>query len=105
MLQKTYVYRESTRRTQTLSILLMHCSRRTTPQFRCVVPSKQRCGSLMGRGGRASVEHPLAAGHLQILSVSATKREELQTFHLVHFVQHLVKSNYKLVSTGNTYSA
>jgi hypothetical protein len=35
------------------------------PQFHCVVPSKQSCDLLTGQGERASIELPIAAGHLQ----------------------------------------
>jgi hypothetical protein len=63
--QKTYVYHESTRVTPSLSILSMHCSRRTILQFHCVVRSKQSCDLSTGQGERASVELPIATGHLQ----------------------------------------
>ena len=34
-------------------------------QFHCVVLSEQSCDSSTGQGERASVELPIAAGHLQ----------------------------------------
>ena len=34
-------------------------------QFHCIVLSEQSCGSSMGQGQKASVERPIAAGHLQ----------------------------------------
>jgi hypothetical protein len=61
---KTYVYRESTKAIPSLSILLMHCSQRTTLQFLYVVLPKQSFGWSTGQGERASVERPFAAGHL-----------------------------------------
>ena len=65
MVRETYVCHESIRRSLSFSILLVYCSRRTTLQFRCVVLPKRSCGSSMGRGERASVERPTAAGRLQ----------------------------------------
>jgi hypothetical protein len=87
MVQKTYACHESTRKTHSLSILLMYCSRRTMLQFHYVVLSKRNCGSSTGQVGRANVERPIGAGHLQDtvgLERKAGKRQ--QTFHLVHFV-------------------
>jgi hypothetical protein len=46
-------------------MLLIHCSRRTTPQSRYVVLSERSCDSSTGQGERASVELPVGAGHLQ----------------------------------------
>jgi hypothetical protein len=43
----------------------MDFSRRTILRFHYVVLSEQRCGSPMDQGERASVEFPVAAGHLQ----------------------------------------
>jgi hypothetical protein len=42
---RTYVSHGSTRATHSLSILLIHCSRRTMLRFHDVVPSKQSFGS------------------------------------------------------------
>ena len=63
--QKTYVFHESTRVTLSLSIPLAHCSQRTILQSHCDELSERRCDSSMGQGERASVEFPVAAGHLQ----------------------------------------
>jgi len=63
--RKTYVYRESTRAIPSLSILLMYCSRRTMLRFHCVVLSERSYNSSKDQGERASVEHRIAAGHLQ----------------------------------------
>jgi hypothetical protein len=57
-------------------------------QFHCVVLSERSCDSSTGQGERASVERPIAAGHLQDtvgLSNERGKKKQ-QTFHLVHFV-------------------
>ena len=61
--QETYVYRESTGGTPSLSILLKHCSQRTILQFLCVVLSEQSCDSSTGRGERANVERRIAVDH------------------------------------------
>src|SRR6266567_4789689 len=65
VVKKTYVYRESTRRTQLLSILSLPCSPRTMLRSHYVVLPKRSCGSSTGRGERASVERPFVAGRLQ----------------------------------------
>ena len=64
--QKTYVYHESIRATRSLSIPLAHCSRRTILQSHYVELSEQSFDSSTGQGERASVELPIAAGHLQV---------------------------------------
>ena len=51
--------------TLSLSIPLMHYSRRTTLPFHCVVPSGQNCDSLTGQGETASIERLVAADRLQ----------------------------------------
>ena len=97
--QNTYVSHESTTATPSLSILLMHYSRGTKPQSLCVEPSERSCDSLTGQGERASVERCIAAGHLKYTVNPATKAgRKGQTFHLIHFVQHLVESDYKYKS-------
>ena len=66
--KKTYVYHESTKATPASSILLTHCSRRTTLQFRCVELPERTCDLLTGQGERASIERcrtRIAVGHLQ----------------------------------------
>ena len=63
--RKTYVYHKPIRATPSHSILLIHCSQRTTLQFRCVELSERSCGSSTGQGERASIEHPFEADHLQ----------------------------------------
>ena len=100
---KTYVSHESTRVTghPSPSILLTHCSRRTMLQFPCVVLLKQSYDSPTNQGETASVELPFEAGHLQntvILGNGMGRREKQQTFHLVHFVKCLVKSDNALKS-------
>ena len=88
---KTYVFHESTRVTPSSSILLTRCSQRTMLRFLYVVFSKQSSDLSMDQGETASVEPPLAAGHLQnIISLNIKKEgrgeEKQQTFHLVNFV-------------------
>ena len=61
----TYVYHESTRANPSLSILSMRYYRRTTLLSHYVVLSERSFDSSTGQGGRASTEHPFAAGHLQ----------------------------------------
>jgi hypothetical protein len=67
----------------------MHCSRRTTLQFRrCVELPERTCDSLTGQGERASIERcrtRIAVGHLQD-TVGLTDKgwKKKQTFHLVH---------------------
>jgi hypothetical protein len=61
----TYVSHGSTRATPSLSILLIHCSRKTMLQFLYVVPPKRSCGLSTDQEERASVEHPVAVDHLQ----------------------------------------
>ena len=68
-------------------------------QFHCVAPSEQSSDSLMGRGERATVEHPVAADHLgDTVGLYSKKQRQQQTFHLVYFVKFMVESNYKLQS-------
>ena len=56
-------------------------------QFRCVAPSKQSSDSLMGRGERATVEHPFGTDRLEnIVGLYNKKQRQQQTFHLVYFV-------------------
>jgi hypothetical protein len=43
----------------------MYCTRRTTLQYHYVVLSERSCDSLTGQGGRAIVELPVGADHLQ----------------------------------------
>jgi hypothetical protein len=71
--RKTYVFRVSTGRTRSPSILLTHCSRRTTLQILYAVLPKRSSDSSRDPGETAIVERPFAAGHLHIPSVSATK--------------------------------
>ena len=62
--RKTYVYRESIRTTPQLSILLMHCPRRTMLQSHYVELSERSRDLSTGQEERAIVERPDAAGHL-----------------------------------------
>ena len=61
----TYVSHGSTRATLALSILLIHYSRRTMLRFLDVVLSERSFDLSTGQEERASVEHPVAVGHLQ----------------------------------------
>ena len=51
----------------------------------------------MDQEEKASIEHLVAAGHLQKYRQSRQPkaREIRQTFHLVYIVQHFVKSDYE----------
>ena len=64
--------------------------------FHCVEPSVRGCNSSRGQGERANIERHVI-DHLQdTVNISKRKVEkEQQTFHLVHFFYHLVKSDYK----------
>ena len=62
--RKTYVYRESIRTTPQLSILLMHCPRRTMLQSHYVELSERSRDLSTGQEEKAIVERPVAAGHL-----------------------------------------
>ena len=65
IVRKTYVFHESTRVSPSPSILLTHCSRKTTLRFVHVVLSKQSFDLPTDQGERASIERPFSAGHLQ----------------------------------------
>jgi hypothetical protein len=100
VVRNTYVSRESTRVTPSPSIPLTRCSRRTMPRFPYVVLSKLSFDLSTDQGETASVECPFPAGHLQntIGLGNEREREKQQTFHLVHFVWCLVKSDNALKS-------
>jgi hypothetical protein len=68
----------------------------------CVVLSEQSCDSLTGQEQRASVERPVAVGHLQDTVGLGNDGwgKKRQTFHLVYFVYHLVKSHYETNQRG-----
>ena len=69
------------------STLLTICSERTMRKFQYDVPSKLSHGFSKGQEARANVEHLSVVGHLQgNVSLGFRRREEQQTFHLVHFV-------------------
>ncbi|SRR6266849_3710359 len=72
----TYVSHGSTRATPSLSILLIHCFRRTMPRFLHVVRHNKCCDSSTDQEERSRLEHPATVGHLQDtvnLGLSATK--------------------------------
>src|SRR5258708_673371 len=65
----------------------MHCSQRTTLQFLDVALPKQSFGSSTGRGERASVERPFAAGHLHdavSIGIERWVQETDVSFYLFH---------------------
>src|SRR6266436_747092 len=62
---KANVFHESTTAIPSISILLMHCSRRTMQRFLCVVLSERSSDSSMGQAERANVEPLIAVVHLQ----------------------------------------
>ena len=62
---KTYVCHESTKTTQSLSILPTLCSRRTTLRTHYVALSKRSSDLSTGQAETTSVERSLGAGHLQ----------------------------------------
>jgi len=69
--------------------------------------SKRSSDLSMDQGETANVERPFAAGHLQnTVGLGNERGEKQQTFHLVHFVWYLVKSDERpQVSQGDTYFA
>ena len=69
-------------------------------QSHCIVLSEQSCDLSMGQGERASVERPVAAGHLHNTVGFENEKwgKQQQTFHFVYFVHHLMKSDYEHMS-------
>ena len=55
-------------------------------QFRCVVLSEQSCDSSTGQGERASVERPVAAGHLQNTVSLSNERLEKYNKRFILFI-------------------
>ena len=79
VLQKTYVFHESTRMTPSPSILSTHCSQRTMLRFLYVVISKQSFDSSTDQGETTSVERPFAAGRLQDTIGLGNERDGTET--------------------------
>ena len=62
--------------------------------FQYGVLSKQSRDFSKGQEARANVEHPFVAGHLNgSVGLASGRWEQQHTFHLIHFVQHIVKSD------------
>jgi hypothetical protein len=67
-------------------MLLIRCSQRTIQQFRCVVLSEQSCDSLMDPVGRANLEHPSAADHLQDIIGLCSNRVKNKNKRFILFI-------------------
>ena len=65
MVQNTYVYHESTRRIQLLSILSLPCPPGTMLRSHYVVLPKRSYDSSTDQGEKARVERPVVTGRLQ----------------------------------------
>ena len=66
----------------------MRGSQRTTLLFHGAALSERSCDLLTGQGEIASVERPVAVGHLQdtVGLGNERRRKQRQTFDLIHFV-------------------
>jgi len=93
---EAYVSHGSTGGTSSISTLLELHSQGTTRKSQLGVFSKQSRDLSKGQEVTANVERPVVGGHLHgnVELDNERRGKKQQTFHLVHFIQDLVKGDY-----------